>query len=72
MSAAQLTPFKSKAESRQAALSPKDAAGSAETPTPTTAGAPSKKACTAYEKTLQKMDGDTSLVKDSNYKPYQR
>lgn len=58
MSVALLTPFKSKAEGRQASLSTKDA--SAESP----AGAPSKKQCTAYEKQLQKMSGDVSLVKD--------
>ena len=54
MSALKLLPFKAKVE-EAASKSQAKVEGSE---------APAKKACTAYEKQLQKMDGDVSFVKD--------
>ena len=51
-----ITPFKSKAEERATLVKAKDE-GSTESP-------PAKRGCSAYDKQLAKMDGDTSLVKD--------
>lgn len=58
MSTPKVLPFKAKAEERAAARCPTgEVASGASAP-------PSKKACTAYEKQLQKMDGDVTLIKD--------
>lgn len=62
MSAAhKLLPFRAKAEERAAAKGSTgdDSGASSALPAP-----PVKKACTAYEKQLQKMEGDVSFIKD--------
>ena len=58
MSAAKLLPFRAKVEERLATTKSQTGApgGSCE--------APAKKACTPYEKQLQKMEGDVSFIKD--------
>ena len=52
------TPFKSKAEERASVLKTKLESKADEPPA-------AKRACSAYDKQLSKMDGDTTLVKDS-------
>lgn len=56
MATSQLQPFKAKAEERAKAPAP-DAPKS---------DPPAKRQCSAYDKQIQAMDGDVSLVKDSS------
>ena len=60
MAAPKLQPFKAKVEERTKCLL--DSSESMPQPP--------KKACTAYEKQIQKMEGDTSLLKDLLHNVY--